>query len=226
MLELQEILEALKECNFYNLTSESYYADVIIPFKEKYKKDFSYDSGASKLALIFKKYNYVIKIPFCGSSVNSQNSSYDENDNNEECFSFYNAGGYSNGWDYCSVEAELYKEAKAIGIEKCFAKTEKIADINNYPIYQQEYVHIYNNYDISSNHTEKDIEAVISTCKSNNFDCFNKDWLSDVFCYFGEKIFYKFMDFISYMEINDLHNGNIGYINFRPVLMDYSGWND
>ena len=41
-----------------------------------------------------------------------------------------------------------------------------------------------------------------------------------------EKIFNKLIEFIQYMEINDLHKGNIGYINLKPVLMDYSGWND
>ena len=31
-------------------------------------------------------------------------------------------------------------------------------------------------------------------------------------------------DFISELEINDLHSGNIGYENGRIVIIDYSGY--
>ena len=72
----------------------------------------------------------------------------------------------------------------------------------------------------------QDTEKVISLCKEQCFWACDENWLADVLAYFGEKIFNKLIEFIQYMEINDLHNGNIGYINLKPVLMDYSGWND
>ena len=226
--DLQEILDALQECDFYCLNSENYYDNVICYFKHKYKKSFSYDAGASKLALIFKNFDYVIKIPFSGSmgynsSNDSSNSEFDEY--YDSCEDFCNAGRYDNGWNYCQAEADVYENAKDFGIEDCFAKTEKIAEINSYPIYKQEYVKVYD-YGASSCHTPQDKEKVISLCKEQCFWACDENWLADVLAYFGEKIFNKLIEFIQYMEINDLHNGNIGYINLKPVLMDYSGWND
>jgi hypothetical protein len=32
------------------------------------------------------------------------------------------------------------------------------------------------------------------------------------------------MNFIEDEEINDLHRGNLGYLNGRPVILDYSGF--
>ena len=98
--DLQEILNTLQECDFYCLNSENYYDNVIYYFKHKYKKSFSYDAGASKLALIFEDFGYVIKIPFFGSiGYNSSNDSSNNefNEYYDDCEGFCNAGGYNNG---------------------------------------------------------------------------------------------------------------------------------
>lgn len=211
---LKEILDALSECDFDDLDTENYYDKILFFFKQKYKKIFSYDAGASKLALIFKDFHYVIKIPFSGN--------YSEDD--YEYGDFYNAGPWGS-WDYCEAEENIYQEAKKYGIEACFAKTEKITTINKYPIYKQEYVKVYD-YGVSSCHTKQDEEKVSSFCHKEDFYACECNWLADVLAYFGEQIFNKLIFFIRDNDINDLHNGNIGYIGTRPVLMDYSGWND
>ena len=56
------------------------------------------------------------------------------------------------------------------------------------------------------------------------FYIFNMEWLSDAFHFYGEKIFHKLLEFIRTVGINDLHDGNIGYIGNRPVLVDYSSF--
>lgn len=211
--DLKEILNALKECDFDYLDSESYYDKIIYYFKQKYKKPFCFDAGASKLALIFKNLSYVIKIPFSGN--------YSEE---EEYGDFCNAGSWGN-WDYCEAEENIYQHAKTNGLEECFAKTERIATINGYPIYKQEYVTVYN-YGESSCHTQQDEEKINSFCEEEDFYACEKNWLADVLAYFGETVFNKLVAFIRQEDINDLHNGNIGYIGLKPVLMDYSGWDD
>lgn len=222
--ELDEILEALKNCNFDELYNEGFYDEVVYPFKEKYHKPFSYDSGASKGVLIFEKLDYVIKIPFVGK----YEAIYDEDmdDYYDDFEMFQNADGNGDGhWDYCKEEEKACEYAKTIGVNQLLAETTKIADINGHPIYIQEYVKMY--YDeCEIEHTKDQVEKVKTICSNSNYNCFNSNWLADVFNYFGEEIFYKFMDFIDYWGINDLHNGNIGYRKGKPVLVDYSGWNE
>lgn len=208
--ELDEILDALELCDFKDLYDSVFYEQVIAPFKQKYHKSFYYDYGATKGVIAFKELGFVIKIPFSCSS--------DDMFYGAEC---------ENGWDYCQVESEKFGFAKENNLKQCFAETMKIADINSYPIYIQEYATMFDkDCSSSSNHTKDDEEKVQNLCNSNNYDCFNTSWLSDVFNFFGEGVFYKLMNFIADTEICDLHNGNIGYIGMRPVLVDYSSFND
>lgn len=204
--ELNAILDALELGDYEDLYDTVFYNQIVRPFKEKYKKPFYYDYGASKGVLIFKELNYVIKIPFTGSS--------DDDFYGAECL---------NGWDYCQVEEEKYWEATKEGLAECFAKTQLISMIDGHPIYLQEYAEMFSS--TSSTHTKEDIEKVESYC-GDSYDCFNPAWLSDVLNYFGEAVFYKLMQFIDTFNIEDLHHGNIGYIGMRPVLVDYSSFNN
>ena len=38
--------------------------------------------------------------------------------------------------------------------------------------------------------------------------------------------FWKFLDYIEENRINDLHTGNIGSLNGKPVLFDYAGFRE
>lgn len=208
--ELDAILDALEFGDYYNLHDNVFYDQIVCPFKSKYKKEFFYDYGATKGVLAFKNLGFVIKIPFVCN---------DEWD--------FSGADCENGWDYCQVEVDKYQMASTSGVERCFAETQYITSIDGYPIYMQEYATMFERGDSASScHNEEDLEKVKSLCKSNNYDCFNTIWLSDVFNFFGEHLFYKLMNFIDDCDIRDLHNGNIGYIGMRPVLVDYSSFND
>ena len=214
--ELDEILEALSYGTFDENDEADFYPAVVQPFSEKYKKPFDYATGATKGVLIFEQLGFVIKIPFCCNS--------EDYDDYYECYNYFTGADTDNGWDYCEVEADKYQRAEEEGISMCFAKTEKIGEIDGYPIYMQELASIYKNVDYQSSHTEEDSRQVNSICDSNNFYIFNIEWLSDAFHFYGEKIFHKLLEFIRTVGINDLHDGNIGYIENRPVLVDYSSF--
>ena len=63
--ELNEILEALSNCNFDDLEDGyEFETQVMTPFKSYYNKNFDWASGATKGVLIFKDYGFVLKIPF------------------------------------------------------------------------------------------------------------------------------------------------------------------
>lgn len=213
---LDEILEALSYGTFDENDEADFYPDVVQPFSEKYKKSFNYATGATKGVLIFEQLGFVIKIPFCRNS--------EDYDDYYECCNYFTGADTDNGWDYCEAEADKYQRAEEEGISMCFAKTEKIGEIDGYPIYMQELASIYKNVDYQSSHTEEDSRQVNSICDSNNFYIFNIEWLSDAFHFYGEKIFHKLLEFIRTVGINDLHDGNIGYIKNRPVLVDYSSF--
>ncbi len=218
--ELDEILEALSYGTFDEIDEAEFYPVVVQPFSEKYKKPFDYATGATKGVLIFEQLGFVIKIPFCRNTENCYyNSAYGE----YECC-YFTGADTDNGWDYCEAEADKYERAETEGLAQCFAKTEKIGDIDGYPIYMQELADIYKSIDYQSSHTEEDSRQVSSICNSNNFYMFNIEWLSDAFHYYGEKMFHKLLEFIRTVGINDLHDGNIGYIGNRPVLVDYSSF--
>ena len=214
--DLDEILEALSYGTFDENDEADFYPAVVQPFSEKYKKHFDYATGATKGVLIFEQLGFVIKIPFCRNS--------EDYDDYYECCNYFTGADTDNGWDYCEAEADKYQRAEEEGISMCFAKTEKIGEIDGYPIYMQELASIYKNVDYQSSHTEEDSRQVNSICDSNNFYIFNIEWLSDAFHFYGEKIFHKLLEFIRTVGINDLHDGNIGYIENRPVLVDYSSF--
>lgn len=214
--DLDEILEALSYGTFDENDEADFYPAVVQPFSEKYKKPFDYATGATKGVLIFEQLGFVIKIPFCRNS--------EDYDDNYECCNYFTGADTDNGWDYCEAEADKYQRAEEEGISMCFAKTEKIGEIDGYPIYMQELASIYKNVDYQSSHTEEDSRQVNSICDSNDFYIFNIEWLSDAFHFYGEKIFHKLLEFIRTVGINDLHDGNIGYIENRPVLVDYSSF--
>jgi len=218
--DLDEILEALSYGTFDENDEADFYSIVVQPFSEKYKKPFDYATGATKGVLIFEQLGFVIKIPFCRNSEDCEyNSAYGE----YECC-YFTGADTDNGWDYCEAEANKYERAEEEGLAQCFAKTKKIGDIDEYPIYMQELADIYKSIDYQSSHTEEDSRQVSSICNSNNFYMFNLEWLSDAFHYYGEKVFHKLLEFIRTVGINDLHDGNIGYIGNRPVLVDYSSF--
>lgn len=218
--DLDEILEALSYGTFDENDEADFYSIVVQPFSEKYKKPFDYATGATKGVLIFEQLGFVIKIPFCRNSEDCYyNSAYGE----YECC-YFTGADTDNGWDYCEAEANKYERAEEEGLAQCFAKTKKIGDIDGYPIYMQELADIYKSIDYQSSHTEEDSRQVSSICNSNNFYMFNIEWLSDSFHYYGEKVFHKLLEFIRTVGINDLHDGNIGYIGNRPVLVDYSSF--
>ena len=213
---LDEILEALSYGTFDENDEADFYPVVVQPFSEKYKKPFDYATGATKGVLIFEQLGFVIKIPFCRNS--------EDYDDYYECYNYFTGADADNGWDYCEAEVYKYQRAEEEGISMCFAKTERVGEIDGYSIYMQELASIYKNVDYQSSHTEEDSRQVNSICDSNNFYIFNIEWLSDAFHFYGEKIFHKLLEFIRTVGINDLHDGNIGYIKNRPVLVDYSSF--
>lgn len=214
--ELKEIISALKNCYFEDLEDEEVFEnDVIEPFKEKYKHNFTYNSGATKGVLIFDNLGFVIKIPF----------SY--------CDGITLCGAYDGfeDWDYCSQEVNRYDFAEEQKVEQIFLKTELIDYINGFPIYIQEYAeplsHITKEHLIEhKSSTDNDIDEIDKIINKENYEYINSEWEADVLVYYGKDFYLKFRDFIKEYDISDLRTPNIGYIGKQPIILDYAGFYD
>lgn len=188
---------------------------------------YNYAYGATKLAIIpiTEEKDYVIKIPYTGSYqfeegyYNSLNYYIPSKDTYWE---FYGGEEEERPWDYCANEVKRYKTAEERGFANCFAKTELLGYVNNYPIYIQEKCITFSDCKNKHHHSKEEISKTSKFC---NYFGINPSWLTDFRLYYSEKFLLQFINFIQDMNWDDdLRNDNIGYINNRPVLIDYSGF--
>lgn len=224
-MNTQNILDLFNNCIFDGeLTEDNFWYKIVDQLPNACC--FRFEHGASKMVIIPKGADYVIKIPFTGQ----EETTYDDYDDDYyQEFIDFNYSLYGDGWDYCLTEAVHYNKAKRKNIEKIFCKTRCIGKVSGHPIYIQEraedyYSHRSKNAQSKSSRKSKTSKEIENICRENRFSQFNIKWQTDVYNYYGEKIFNRFMDFIKKECIQDLHSGNIGYLGARPVILDYSGW--
>ena len=185
--------------------------------------NFILASGVSKVAIIPKEKNYVIKIPYYGK--------YRKN-NGIKCFDPY-FSSISKSSDYCKSEEIIYNKAKANGLDTFFAEIEQIGKIKSIPIYVQRKAVIFEDVyypedDEEENLNEHEI-SIFKTITTKYSDLVEDEylplsWMKDFICSYGELAFDKLYNFLSDNNIQDLHSENIGYICEIPVLVDFSGF--
>lgn len=175
-----------------------------------------FGEGVSKAAMVCKDADFVFKIPF------------EEEDNKEVELD-----------DLCSLEVYYYEDAIIEGVEDFFAETKffdyiKCNNGKRVPVYYQKKVEVLEDILESTDQTKikelKDItpdERKKLTGKSNDYygtARLSIIWIKSFIDYYGEMEFEHFGNFIDEHNINDLHNGNVGYIGDRPVVFDFSGY--
>lgn len=205
--------------------------------------DFRIESGASKGVLIprNKKLNFVIKIPF------------QENFNIDEMYSwgysqicepnepFVHAKVFvDNKWegsdnydDYCYCEALITDEARKAGVANFIAQTEiydeALVDFQTIPIYVSERAEESFDLAKSSKKTKRmtkgERETIANTVYSHD-SSIPIQWCFEAVEYYGIKMVDTFLNFVDEHRLNDFHSGNLGYIEGRPIIIDYSGFND
>lgn len=212
-------------------------------------KNFNILSGASKAAIVFEDFPFVIKIPFFNTSEwNSYYGTYEavsmdlDYDEGVE----YPLSG-EKGFNYCQAEAELSDLARLYDIGELFAATEfyctyKGCFDEEWLIYIQEKVdEVYAYSDRSHNLTRESREHIatlqeetIQTMRARTGKARRYIFPPITFCKalidkYGEAKVIKLFQFCYIYNINDLHTSNIGYIiapdeEIYPVLFDYSGF--
>lgn len=124
--------------------------------------------------------------------------------------------------DNCKEELRRSKLIEAAGFGDLIAKTKSIGKIKGVNFYMQEKaVTIYDN---GSFYNKEEPRPDVS--RLYDFLDFypNFYWLIDLVDYCGYDRAKSFLLFLQENKImEDLHDGNIGYIDNRPVLIDYAG---
>ena len=185
--------------------------------------NFILASGVSKVAIIPKEKNYVIKIPYYGKYRKS---------NGIKCFDPY-FSSISKSGDYCKSEEIIYNKAKANGLGTFFAEIEQIGKIKSIPIYVQRKAVIFEDVHYPEDDEEENLNeheiSIFKTITTKYPDLIEDEylpisWMKDFIFSYGELAFDKLYNFLSDNNIQDLHSENIGYICERPVLVDFSGF--
>ena len=238
-LTKEYILNCLdKYCHFSNeLCDGTVVADIIEPLQNAEcfpKGEWVWDAGVSKVVLIFSNLPFVIKIPFIGEEIevdtwDEENECYTD----EYSYEFYpftleqapdrvcDRYAYDH-WDYCDIEVDRYFLASDNNLKECFAKTELLGFAQNHPIYIQERAIMFNQSE-ESKHSDEEYTKASNLRQEHGF-YINIHWVMDFIFYYGEKMFKALADFCEKYDIEDLHDGNIGYIGGRPCLVDYSSY--
>ena len=202
---ITEILYAL------DITSDMDYFDVRKRIEyENLDNIISCNHGVSKLCLVFKKEDFVIK--------------------------WTHEDPWESSKEEAMKECEIYQKAKEQGLEMLFPSTKFFGEINDIKFVIQEkidYSCANCPYDtklkyrkISKTATKKIIDKMQSGFKINKG--YDRDldilWTSMVITLYGKRICKKLCAFIKENEINDLHTGNLGYKNNHPIILDFSGY--
>ena len=238
---LDNILFNLEDSNFFenntifSATDEDVFGEEVEDWEDHM---YYWRSGASKFVILLddiEDFDLVVKIPFAGRNQEIWNREKKCYENQDFCY-FECAADGKDGWDYCAAEYNIYKAAEAEGLNACFAAVDVLKTKLKYPVYMQEKAVSFSDYyydeesehysEDESKYTDEQLDSTREKCRENKINSFNTLWLTDFIQYYGADMFVKFSQFIRAKNINDLHGGNIGYIGNRPVLIDYSGWDN
>jgi len=171
-------------------------------------------SGCTKGVFIFTDADFVIKVPYRG---------YKDPFTNSESAS---------GWDYCEREEELYIAAEKFGVSQFLARTWRVGEINNHPVYAQERIteigHFYVWDDIYYAAPQKVVNQADKFSQSpiNDKTGFFPTVLVPMISAYGYRACQKFARFCKQMNVGtDWHYGNFG-MTFDGNIMfcDYSGY--
>lgn len=191
--------------------------------------------GVSKGVLIPEEGNYVVKIPFDGEAweeVEEYDSVAEEYTGNYESifrrfeFASENLENITREWDYCEVELYFYNLAKENHLEKFFPETELIGYVGGRPIYIQAKGKTWRDTDTSSLVSHEDITNAQRSLKEKGPMTLklSTDFSALVIKVYGIYDLMKLNKFILQNDINDLHNSNIGLIDNKPIILDFSGY--
>lgn len=205
-LSIEAVIGLLELANIQKYT-DAYDAIKCIEESSGYRGQMRSASGATKQVIIFKEFDWVIK---------------------------YCSGNESDAMD----EVHIYKQAVEAGLEYLFPKTLFLCELNGIKYIIQEKISFsagnvprmkYPKYQRITQTVARDVsEKMQHEFNRANHGHFtrklDKMWTEMICSLYGRKVCVNLCEFVRQYKINDLHRNNIGYINDRPVILDFSGY--
>jgi hypothetical protein len=181
--------------------------------ESKLSSEAMVDGGSSKICLIPYRADFVIK------------------------WAYADPGEFIE--DEALKEVEMYQKAVKAGLEMFFPKTELFCTINGINFIKQEKIDFSVQgcgYQYFQKYTAKAktasdkkvqlMEKCFKKAAPNGHYARDLDslWAKMALVIYGKKLCKTLCEFIIENKINDLHEGNIGYKNDRPIILDFSGF--
>lgn len=137
--------------------------------------------------------------------------------------------------NYCQLEADNYKKACAYRVERVLLETALLCTLKNgIQLYVQPRYTIDNNDYMDSRIRRKRLERkcntyrkpIVSHVAGEMYDGYRLDnlWLSRVIQLYGKRFMRSLEKWTQANRIGDLHNCNVGWVNNKPIILDYSGY--
>ena len=200
---IDELISALENCD-----ADSYeIGDCLDEFADKHKRDVIIGSGETRYAVVFKHDNFVLKIPRYGNC----------------------------GEDYCQAEIRAYESAKTYRVERILLPIELYYTTSTgIAIYKQpkysfstsdgEYDRGYNGYLGRRNAPiyRPIVRKITNECRDG--DRISRHWMARVLQLYGKKFCRSFEAWTMENNVNDLHNSNTGWLDNKPIILDYAGY--
>jgi hypothetical protein len=221
MFTNNQILDALKDCCFDELNNENC-EELICEYTRNSVFPYEAGRGATKIVLYPFDSNFVVKIPFSHDC--DEVEFLDEEGNLYYKVPVFCGADEPNGWDYCKAETLYYQKAETFGVEFAFLKTELIGYVNDHPIYKQGKAEMLETREETHKKDWREVQRASNHCRSHHLQCFNEYWITDFLEYYDEVTFNLLSEFLQRNGIHDLHEGNLGYVDGVPVIVDYGGY--
>ena len=140
--------------------------------------------------------------------------------------------------DYCEIEMEHYESAKVFGVEQICLPIELVYTTDTgIKIYKQPRYTFdtragrengHKEYLIRRNIPVRTPNRMLNKIKSATYDGHRIDdyWMARVLQLYGKKFCRSFEKWVSANYINDLHAHNTGWLDKKPILLDYAGYHE
>ena len=135
-------------------------------------------------------------------------------------------------FDYCARELHNYKKGCEYRIERILLPIEFVGEFGACKVYLQP--RFTSDHENLPSHNMKNLReklgAIPNRSKAlqksinNLYDWTDREWYARVLQLYGKKFLKSFEKFSREVRLNDLHDGNIGWRNGKPIILDYAGY--
>ena len=200
---IDELISVLENC----CADDEEISHCLDDFADNHSRYIVISSGQTRYAVVFKRDNFVLKIPRYGYCKE----------------------------DYCKAEIRAYESAKKFRIERILLPIELYHTTSTgIAIYKQpkysfstsdgQYNYDYDTYLTRRNtpHRKPIVHKVASECCDGGR--ISRRWMARVLQLYGKKFCRSFGAWTMENHVNDLHSNNTGWLNNKPIILDYAGY--